>query len=190
MIVLMSMRAGGNFFYGAIWLVGKNLQIFPAMIPYHYRTNINAPPTMSSSKRLKEAAEQLIKAAYLDVKAEGESKASEATVAAIATGNDYLAALDKQVASLKETMDAKINTLNQNVGNVKEQLEVLQRSTETQTKLLNICWAIENCKLNSFQYYEGRNDRETSENLVRNILFSFRQGFGYFLPADDAMKET
>jgi len=143
---------------------------------------------MASSQRLEAAAKELVKAAYLDIKEDGESKAVGKTVAAIRAGNDHLSNLEKQVVSMKESMDAKINTLNQNVDNLKEQMEEVKKTVTNQTKLQNLSWAIHNSKMNEFTYYESRGSIESGE-LVRKILFSFRRGFGHYLPDEAYLQQ-
>jgi hypothetical protein len=57
----------------------------------------------ASTSWLKEAAEKLVEAAYLDVKVQAESAAAKEIAGAIEVGNDRLVTLDNQVASVKES---------------------------------------------------------------------------------------
>jgi hypothetical protein len=76
-------------------------------------------------------------------------------------------------SSLKESLDAKINAVNQNVCNLKDCIE-------RQTKMQSLEWAIQNMDLfenYSFQYYVrplGSGDTKQSKYDAKHILLSFR----------------
>jgi hypothetical protein len=91
----------------------------------------------------------------------------------------------EETASFKESFDTKMNTVNQNVKELKTELT-------QHAKMQTLAWAIANCDLNSFYYDEPGVSLCSSQDLVRSILFTFRQGFGYYLSdkARLAPKET
>jgi hypothetical protein len=112
---------------------------------------------------LSEAAEELIKAAPTVVKTSSQR-------------ND--------VSSLEESLDTKINAVNQNVCNLKD-------SIERQTKMQSLEWAIQNMDLfesYSFQYYVrplGSGDTKQSKYDAKHILLSFRQGYSCYIDDGD-----
>jgi hypothetical protein len=134
---------------------------------------------MASSSRLREAAEKLVEAAYLDVKVQGESKETVAAIASLKESVDSkLNTLNQNIVNLNANMDAKINTLNQNVVNLNAKMEY-------DAKQDNLRWAIENSSANEFEYYDADIGyyKKKSGEFVRGILFWFRKGNGWFLPA-------
>jgi hypothetical protein len=138
---------------------------------------------MSTTNKLKAAAEELVKAAYLDSNAD----ANKETI-------DSLKGLETHLVAWKTSMDAKVNTVNQNMDNLKDaltkgdsklselKLEVTDLKLEvTDLKRTQLLAAgIQNCFYNSFKYYEDLKEI-SSETLVRHILFSFQKGMGLYI---------
>jgi hypothetical protein len=83
---------------------------------------------------------------------------------------------------LKSSIDAKANTVDQNMENLKDALaKVDTKLTELKRSQL-LAAGIQNCSYNSFKYYDKDNSQKTSEDLVRPILFFFQRGMGSWLP--------
>eukprot|EP00547_Thalassionema_nitzschioides_P011753 CAMPEP_0194257388 /NCGR_PEP_ID=MMETSP0158-20130606/38929_1 /TAXON_ID=33649 /ORGANISM="Thalassionema nitzschioides, Strain L26-B" /LENGTH=159 /DNA_ID=CAMNT_0038996413 /DNA_START=1 /DNA_END=477 /DNA_ORIENTATION=+ len=143
---------------------------------------MDASSSGSSSSRLAAAAEELLKAAGAESATENQKK--------MVTG----------IKSLKASMDAKLNTIEQNLSTLKDhmgnkvseidkRLETMSEaitSIKAEGKMQRLAFAISNADLNSFIcYYEenGEYYKESKSNdLVRRILFSFRINFGHYLP--------
>jgi hypothetical protein len=115
---------------------------------------------MAFSSKLQEAAEKLVKAAHQDAKANGTTGTAT------------------EIASLKQSIASKLNTLYQNTIKLNAKLEA-----DAKESILR--WAIENCKVNEFTYHGDECDEYTMQSgeLVREILFQFRKGNGRWLPA-------
>lgn len=128
----------------------------------------------TASVSLSEAAEELIKAATLVVETSSQRK---------------------DLSSIKESLDAKINTVNQNLCQLKDQVTNVNASIERQTKMQSLEWAIQNLGLlegHSFRYYIHSNIYGTTEGSIKNdakcILLSFRQGQGQYINDGDTAK--
>jgi hypothetical protein len=92
----------------------------------------------------------------------------------------------EESASFKESFDAKMNTVHQIIDNLKTELKAELKSLDEKmtkhAKMQTLAWAITNCGINTFGYYDERVMFRPSEKLVRNILLGFRKGVGYTLP--------
>jgi hypothetical protein len=143
--------------------------------------------TLASSSRLATAAEELAKAAYLDIKSESDSAAFKETVDSIAVGNAKFDGLHTVILSSKESTDAKLNSVNQHLSSLKEEVTASKQEMQLQRKIQSIEWALANLDAGPiFQIYYDRDDnnrRQTStKELLQKILSSFRTGTGFYLP--------
>ena len=93
--------------------------------------------------------------------------------------------MSSDVTDFKDSMDSKLNTLTQRLGNVGKSIASLQKSFDDQAKLQNIAFGLGNSHLDSFEYYYfgpemdvNFCDNQNSSNLVKFILLSFRRGLG------------
>eukprot|EP00957_Ditylum_brightwellii_P093099 7087985-Ditylum_brightwellii.AAC.1 len=90
------------------------------------------------------------------------------------------------IPALKESSDAKFNTLTQSIGDLKQSVENLNSNTLLQTKLQRIEWAYAHADLESFTYYQVQSGYSnassyTSTAFVKQILLSFRKNMGNYI---------
>jgi hypothetical protein len=78
-------------------------------------------------------------------------------------------------AAVKASFDSKLNTMNQSLTDLKEQMVKLNENVATQTKNQKLEWA-SNAGINSFKFYTKDNDYSGVEStgFVKTILLSFR----------------
>jgi hypothetical protein len=145
---------------------------------------VEAAPKMSTtSDKLKAAAEELVKAAYLDTNAE----ANKETIEAIHLGTDSLKTLDTHLVAWKSSMDDKANTVHQNMDNLKDALAKVDDKLSELKRSQLLAAGIQNCTYNSFNYIDHGGNQKASESLVRSILFHFQKGMGSNLPSSARM---
>ena len=77
-------------------------------------------------------------------------------------------------------MDSKMNTLNQSISNLKEEVVGLNSAIARQEKNQKLQWAITNAGLNSFEFYM-KDKLIESTSFVVAILLSFRKGTGHYI---------
>ena len=132
-----------------------------------YSKMLSAPASKDSSK-LAIAAEELIKAAC-----------SHVETTSLTLGKETVEGLK----SLKTSVDSKMNTLDQSISNLKEEVVKLNSAISIQAKDQKLQWAISNAGLNSFEYYgKDTNYKQVeSSSFVKTILFSFRKGMGFYV---------
>lgn len=144
------------------------------------------------SSQLAIAAEELIKAACTHVDSTSIALGKETV--------DSLKELSAGSAAMKASVDAKLNTLNQSISSLKDeivkqnaitvlQISALKTAIDVQTKDQKIQWAFSNAEFNSFNYYEkpatGYHGCDTrtvsSSNFVKLTLLTFKQGDGRYI---------
>uniref|UniRef100_A0A7S4JPE0 Uncharacterized protein n=1 Tax=Odontella aurita TaxID=265563 RepID=A0A7S4JPE0_9STRA len=148
--------------------------------------------SQETSERLATAAEELVKAACVEVE-----------TTSLAIGRDSLEELKNiafNSASLKNDFDDKIDTVNQNlaalkneVGEVKSEVARLRSDIGNLNKMQRLEWAYSNIgMIESFKYGETHRGQmhNNSVDLCRNILVSFRTGRGHYLPKDAAVNKV
>jgi alanyl-tRNA synthetase len=135
------------------------------------------------NKKLKEAAEQLVKAACEDVRSGMDAKTLNDGILKLKEGENSLESLEKQVKTNKESSDTKLNTIAQDLRNLKQEME---QGNNSMKKSQLLAAAIQNCQYNSFRYYVEGVPKE-SLDLVRTILFTFQQDDGRYLPVNAAL---
>ena len=88
----------------------------------------------------------------------------------------------QSVVAVKDSFDSKLNTLNQSVTDLKEQMVRLNELLAAQTKNQKVEWAISNAGINSFKFYPKDNDYSGVEStgFVKTVLLSFRKGTGRY----------
>jgi len=136
-------------------------------------------------ERLAAAAAELLKAAQMDVDSASQQLLSSNLASLKESFDLNLNTLNQLITGLKRELDAKINTVNQNIASLKEELTKLNASITSQTKLQRLEWAIQNADIGTFGYnlYENKSSyptRKNSKDLVRQILLWFRRDRGYF----------
>ena len=105
---------------------------------------VSEPATASKdSSKLAMAAEELIKAACSHVESSSLTLGKE-TVEGLEKLSIGSSSIAKSVESLKTSMDSKLDTLNQSILNLKEEVAGLKTSIDVQTKNQKLQWAINN----------------------------------------------
>ncbi len=139
-------------------------------------------PSSKDSSRLAIAAEELIKAESSHVEYTSLTIGKE-TVECLKKLSIGSTSIEKSVELLKTSMDSKLNTLNQSISNLKEEVVGLKSAIALQTKNQKLEWAISNAGLSSsFQFYvKDSYHRVESTSFVKTILFSFRKGTGHYI---------
>uniref|UniRef100_A0A7S1YBW4 Uncharacterized protein n=1 Tax=Grammatophora oceanica TaxID=210454 RepID=A0A7S1YBW4_9STRA len=146
-------------------------------------------PCSSQQERLAAAAEELVRAAV-----------SESDAAALAIGRATVAGLDEMTkgsASLKESLEEKLNTVNENISDLKSDVTSIKESLTTIVELMKnehrnkrIEFALSNLDLavgKQFTYeYKIESSITTKQgepkDLFQSILQAFRKGEGLPLP--------
>lgn len=136
-----------------------------------------------TSPGLAAAAEALVRAATEEVENTALSLGRETV--------DGLKKISSDNVYFKESFDAKINTVNQNIANMTEAITAMKKevmnlndSVLLQNKRQTIEWAISNAEVNEFTYYEkdaNYGNRKTSTAFIKCVLLSFRRGIGWYI---------
>lgn len=140
-------------------------------------------PTTKDSSKLAIAAEELIKAACSQVESTSLTIGKE-TVENLKKLSIGSSSIEKSVESLKTSIDSKLNTLNQSILNLKEEVVGLNSANAVHAKNQKLQWAIDNAELGSFEHYvktENSYNRFKSTIFVKDILLSFRNGTGLYI---------
>ena len=141
-------------------------------------------PASKDSSKLAIAAEEPIKAAYSHVESTSLSLGKD-TVEGLKKLSIEASLIDKAVESLKSSNDAKLNTVNQSMSTLKDEVVKLNSAIARLTKNQQLEWAISNAGLNSFKFYDKDigdfNNHVESTSLVKNILFFFRKDRGRYI---------
>ena len=144
---------------------------------------------MSKKPRLAEAAEALIEAASLEADAVTQ-KQSVANLESLKTSFDSnLNKIVQKMDSSNENFDAKINTLNQHLMGVQNEIGALKSLMEEERKRKTLESARALTKLESFEYYDI-SSRKDSSDLARTALDWFLLGYGCYLPNDGKMSQN
>ena len=137
------------------------------------------------SSQLAIAAEELIKAACTHVDSTSIALGKETV--------NGLKELSAGSAALKASVDAKLNTLNQSISTLKEEvvkqntlISNLKAAIDVQTKDQKIQGAISNADLNAFNYYEKTDNSYnikaiSSSAFVKSVLLEFNTGNGKYI---------
>ena len=118
---------------------------------------------------------------------------SETETASLAIGRDVLAnKLDKlngvseDIVSLKESSDAKLNTIHQDICNLKDEMAKVSQALQTEAKMQQIRFAIGHAEKRQDIKYRDDVNYQTSqsirEHLLTPILSNFMRGYGQYLP--------
>lgn len=136
--------------------------------------------------RLSKAAEDLVRAACLDLKVKSDSEATKQTVQAINEVSAKTQLVADNVDGLKVSVDHGLNTVNQNLLDLKNDIKKLDDSIEKSNKRRALEFPLNNTDYGSFSYHyrsqNGYRQSGSSRDLVKTILFCFRRGLGYYLP--------
>ena len=131
------------------------------------------PP--SKQARLTAAAEALVEAASLETNALTQ-KGLEASL------NSNLNRVVQTMKSSNENFDAKINTVNQHLADVKSEIGGLKALLEQERKDKRIERAQKLTHVGSFDYYLDIYSSRKSSDLAKEVLEWFLLGYGYNLP--------
>jgi hypothetical protein len=147
------------------------------LFPFKYMKAMDEP---SKKARLEEAAEALVRAAV-----------SVSETASLAIGRDVAKKLDKldklegvseDIVSLKESSDAKLNMIHQDICNLKDEMAKVSQALKTEAKVQRIQFAIDHVEKRQNIEYSHANNYKSIRELLTPVLWQFMQGFGYYLP--------
>jgi predicted RNase H-like nuclease (RuvC/YqgF family) len=147
---------------------------------------MSEPPTKKN--RLAEAAEALIEAASLETDSMTQKQLTANLDSLKSSFVDNLNRVVQKLQSSNENFDAKINTLNQHVHDLKIEMGALKKIMENQTKQKTLELALTLLDLNSFTYFECSNNyhanQKNSSELAKTVIRLFMLGYGYNLPLE------
>lgn len=142
----------------------------------------------SPSARLTAAASELLEAAGIEVSSGRQQKISTDIVSFKESVDAKLNTVNQTLVTSRTHIDDKLNSINQHVVNLEERMASLEKQVTTQSKMQSLEFAMDHTKLDSFQFYLESKDSyayvqtQQSCDFVTNILMSFRRNFGYYLP--------
>lgn len=145
--------------------------------------------------RLAAAAEALIEAASLEADAFTNKKLAENLESLKTSFDSNLNKAVQKLDSSQENLDAKINTMNQHLSDVKDEIGALRKLMEDERKQKTLDRARALTSLGSFTYYTdpknnyGRAEQKDSTTLAHDIIGWFSMNYGRNLP-DGRMKES
>ena len=133
-----------------------------------------------NKERLAAAAEALVEAASLEADAATHKQLAQNLDALKTSFASNLNRVVHTVKSSNENFDAKINTLNQNVQDVKNEIVAMKALLEEERKQKTLERALNLTHLGSFEY---SNARESSD-LAKKVIDWFMLGYGVSLPSN------
>ncbi|KAL3758986.1 hypothetical protein ACHAWU_003057 [Discostella pseudostelligera] len=128
------------------------------------------------------AAEELIKAACTHVDSTSLTLGKETV--------EGLKEVSAGLAALKLSNDTKLNTLNQSISNLKEEVvkhnSAVINAISIQSKDQKLQWAISNVGINAFEYFDkkdssGGYSSKKSTKLAQEVLLAFRKGDSWYI---------
>ena len=135
--------------------------------------------------RLREAADQLLKAAYED----------DPVVKSITS---HMESINTQLTSFRselKSIQTELVKLNGTIGeqskdkSIQDELKKQTNMLTDQSKARRLEWALANCKVNSFRYFsKGEWQDKDCAEFVQLCLFAFREGTGYYI-TDRSMRQ-
>ena len=128
---------------------------------------------------LSEAAAELVRAAEMEVDGATQRKLVTSLEALKESFDAKLNTIQQVVKQASSNSDDKIDTVNQNIDKLNETMK-------NDRKMQSLEWAIQNADVNCFDYYVPNanscyHTKTTSTVLIRNTLLWFRRGRGYYL---------
>jgi cell division GTPase FtsZ len=147
----------------------------------------------NDASKLSLAAEELIKAASSHVESAsleiGNITIQELKNVAMSSSN-----MEQRLQDLKESIDSKINTMNQQLlacsqnlssmeSNFTASMTLMNQSVAQLTKNQTICWAIEHAEVNQFEFLNSGGIAKSGQ-FVKETLLYFRTGVGRYIPTD------
>ena len=120
--------------------------------------------------------------ASLEVDSMTQQKLSSSLEALKTSFETELTAVTKSVQASNENFDDKINTMKQELTNVRSELQKMHTALESQAKMKRLELASTRTSVLSFDYHNerGRN-KINSSALVKDIIERFMFGYGYIL---------
>ncbi len=141
------------------------------------------PP--SKKERLAAAAEALVEAASLEADAATHKQLAQNLDALKTSFDSNLNRVVQTVKSSNENFDAKINTLNQNVQGVKNEIVAMKALLEEERKQKTLERALKLTDLGSFEYSERNSyNSKKSSDLVKTAIEWFMIDYGFILPSN------
>ena len=139
----------------------------------------------TKKNRLAEAAEALIEAASLETDSMTQKKLTANLDSLKSSFADNLNIVVQKLQSSNENFNAKINTLNQHIHDLKIEMGALKKIMENQEKQKTLELALTLLDLQSFTYFEFSNnyhaDQKNSSELAKTAIRWFILGCGYTL---------
>ena len=123
-----------------------------------------------------------MEAASLEVDSVTQKKLSSSLEALKTSFETELTAVTKSVKASNEHFDDKINTMKQELTNVRSELQKMHTVLESQAKMKRLELASTRTSVLSFDYNNGGYNTKNSSALVKNIIENFMFGYGYILP--------
>ena len=157
------------------------------LISYHFIMSKQQP---SKNLTLAAAAEALVEAASLEADSMTQKQLVQNLDSLKTSFDNNLNRVVQSVKSSNENFDAKINTLNQHVTGVKEEIIVLKTLLEEEKKQKTLERALSLTEIKSFDYFPDRYQNAFStELLAKTVIKRFLIGYGYNLPSSYSTKK-
>lgn len=143
----------------------------------------------SKNLTLAAAAEALVEAASLEADSMTQKKLAQNLDSLKTSFDNNLNRVVQSVKSSNENFDAKINTLNQHVTGVKEEIIALKALLEEEMKQKTLERALSMTDLEAFEYYKGSYQRFSTDQLAKDVIKWFLLGYGFNIPSCYSTKE-
>lgn len=138
----------------------------------------------ASTKRLAIAAEELVKAASMEVDCATQLKLSSNLESLKESFDSKLNTVNQVVKTLSDKFDVGIDKLDQNQDDIKSLLEKQNIIMTKQNKISNLQWAYAHCEMGAFQYKDigdGNSGTKSSTELARKVICFFMTDQGMFV---------
>jgi hypothetical protein len=134
------------------------------------------------------AAEALVEAASLEADAMSQKQLAQNLDSLKVSFDSNLITVVQTLKASNENLDAKINTLNQHLTGVKNEINALKSLLEEEKKQKTLERALGLTDINSFQYYEfqsnGISKEGSTEWLAKRAIKLFIMGYGMVISSN------
>jgi hypothetical protein len=137
----------------------------------------------SANARLTAAATELLEAAGIEVASSRQQKISTDIVSFKESVDAKLNTVNQTLVTSRAHIDDKLNSISQHVVNLEERTASLEEEVAYQTKLQAFAFAIDHAEQGSFTYrtYNSYSTQQSSA-LIPGIVLSFRRNMGNYIP--------
>mmetsp|Transcript_24522 Transcript_24522/g.44347 ORF Transcript_24522/g.44347 Transcript_24522/m.44347 type:complete len:192 (-) Transcript_24522:177-752(-) len=137
----------------------------------------------SGYARITAAATELLEAAGIEVASSRQQKISTDIVSFKESVDAKLNTVNQTLVTSRAHIDDKLNSISQHVVNLEERTAYLEEQVANQTKLQALAFAMDHAEQGSFTYrtYTSYSTQQSSA-LIPGIVLSFRRNMGNYIP--------